>query len=62
MRTNKFHFPFFSCFRKSKSSGAPQASFLDIADVLSQELKAKGKDRTAKIYRMVAGCFTRFAG
>ncbi|MDR2627532.1 MAG: phage integrase SAM-like domain-containing protein, partial [Dysgonamonadaceae bacterium] len=62
MRTNKFHFPLSCYFRKNEPPDVDQPSFIDIAEALSQELKANGKDRTAKLYLMVAGCLTRFAG
>ncbi|MDR2628029.1 MAG: hypothetical protein LBC40_08370, partial [Dysgonamonadaceae bacterium] len=56
-------YSYISCYyEKNKKTASGQAVLMNIAEVLSQELKAKGKDRTAKIYRMVARCLTRFAG
>lgn len=62
MKTNKIHSYFSYYSRKNERSRSGQVKLTGIAEVLSQELRANGQERTANVYLMVAGCLTRFSG
>ncbi|MDR2627388.1 MAG: site-specific integrase [Dysgonamonadaceae bacterium] len=62
MNTNKIHLHFSYYSRKSKDVPSGRVSLTGVAEELSRELRANGKERTANVYVMVAGCLTRFAG
>ncbi|MDR2627626.1 MAG: phage integrase SAM-like domain-containing protein, partial [Dysgonamonadaceae bacterium] len=62
MNKNKIYsyIPYFHGFGRCFRFG--QVTLMSTAEMLSKELKAQGKDRTAHIYLMVSGCLARFAG